>query len=421
MVVSNYSMAEPLASAEKSAGYESTRSGNARVRARPEGRTPYVGAQSAGYESTRSGSTPYVGADVPGLPLIAFTGGGTAGHVFPGIAVAQELGRRVMWIGSQDGVEKKLAEDAGITFRGIPAGKLRRYFSLRNLSDIGRIISAVFAAARILKEERPAFLFSKGGFVSVPPVVAARLCGIPAYTHESDFDPGLATRINLMFCEKVLVSFAETVGFLPPRFRRKAVVTGNPVRRSIYDADAGRGRRSLGADPSTQVILVLGGSQGSSFINGLIASCLTRLVPRFFVVHQMGARDYSASALRNYLPAAFFSAELPDLIAAADLVICRSGANTLAELAALGRPSILIPLSKTGSRGDQLRNAEVFRARGAARVLQEGQATADALLSMVCPLLADTRQLQEMGKGARSLSEGRPAETIAKLIIQRLS
>ena len=391
MIVSNYSMAKPLASAEESAGY--------------------VGAKSAGY----------VGADVPDLPVIAFTGGGTAGHVFPGIAVAEELGRRVLWIGSQNGVEKKLAEDAGIDFRGIPAGKLRRYFSFRNVSDIGRIISAVFEAVRILKKERPAFLFSKGGFVSVPPVVAARLCGIPAYTHESDFDPGLATRINLMFCEKVLVSFAETIEFLPPRFRQKAVVTGNPVRRAMYGADAGRGRRYLGCDASTQVILVLGGSQGSSFINGLIASCVERLVPRFFVVHQMGAQDYCASPLRSYLPAAFFSAELPDIIAAADLVICRSGANTLAELAALGRPSVLIPLSRSGSRGDQLRNAEVFRARGASLVLQEQEATADALISVVCPLLADTGKLQEMGRNARSLSAGRPAETIAKLITERIS
>ncbi|MGD0725500.1 MAG: undecaprenyldiphospho-muramoylpentapeptide beta-N-acetylglucosaminyltransferase [Spirochaetia bacterium] len=376
--------------------------------------------ESAGYVGAKE-SAGYVGAGAPDLPVIAFTGGGTAGHVFPGIAVAEELGRRALWIGSPDGVEKRLAEDAGMEFRGIPAGKLRRYFSFRNLSDIARIISGVFAAVRILKKEKPAFLFSKGGFVSVPPVVAARLCGIPAYTHESDFDPGLATRINLMFCEKVLVSFPETVNFLPARFRRKAAVTGNPVRRAMYGADPDRGRRYLGCGPLTQVILVLGGSQGSSFINGLIAACLPRLVPLHFVVHQMGAHDYSTSGLRNYFPAAFFSAELPDIIAAADLVICRSGANTLAELAALGKPSVLIPLPRNGSRGDQLRNAEVFRARGAALVLQEQDATADSLLAMVCPLLADSRRLREMGSRAGSLSAGRPAETIARLITQRLA
>lgn len=403
-------MAKSLASAEESAGYVGAGQSAGYVGA--EGQSAgYVGAQSAGY----------VGAGASDLPVIAFTGGGTAGHVFPGIAVAEELGRRALWIGSPNGVEKKLAEDAGMEFRGIPAGKLRRYFSLRNMSDIARIISGVFAAVRILKKEKPAFLFSKGGFVSVPPVVAARLCGIPTYTHESDFDPGLATRINLMFCEKVLVSFPETVEFLPARFRQKAVVTGNPVRRAVYGADPGRGRRYLGCDPQAQVILVLGGSQGSSFINGLIASCLPRLVPHYFVVHQMGAHDYSASALRNYFPAAFFSAELPDIIAAADLVICRSGANTLAELAALGKPSLLIPLSRSGSRGDQLRNAEVFRTRGAALVLQEQDATADSLLATVCSLLADPRRLQEMGSSAGSLSAGRPAETIARLIAQRLA
>jgi UDP-N-acetylglucosamine--N-acetylmuramyl-(pentapeptide) pyrophosphoryl-undecaprenol N-acetylglucosamine transferase len=247
------------------------------------------------------------------------------------------------------------------------------------------------------------------------------LCGIPVYTHESDFDPGLATRINLRFCEKVLVSFPETVDFLPRRFRQRAVVTGNPVRRAVYGADAGRGRRYLGCDPKTQIILVLGGSQGSSFINGLIASCLPRLVPRFFVVHQMGARDYSASTLRNYHPAVFFNAELPDIIAAADLVICRSGANTLAELAALGTPSVLIPLPKGGSRGDQLRNAEVFRRRGAALVLQERDAAADSLVAIVCPLLDDPLRLREMSSSARSLSAGRPAEIIARLIMQRLA
>jgi UDP-N-acetylglucosamine--N-acetylmuramyl-(pentapeptide) pyrophosphoryl-undecaprenol N-acetylglucosamine transferase len=355
------------------------------------------------------------------LPVIAFTGGGTAGHVFPGLAVAEELARPVIWIGSSKGVEKRLVADAGIEFRGIPAGKLRRYVSLRNVSDIARIIAGVFAAIRILKREKPALLFSKGGFVSVPPVVAARLCGIPSYTHESDFDPGLATRINMMFCEKVLVSFPETVGFLPARLRGKAVVTGNPVRSAVYRADPRRGRVHVGCAPDTRIILVIGGSLGSSFINGVIASCLPSLLPRFFVVHQMGARDYVASPAKNYFPAPFFTAELPDIMAAADLVISRAGANTLAELAALGKPSLLIPLPESGSRGDQLRNAEVFRARGASLVLREEEATVTALLGAVCSLLADPGQLQEMGRRAASLGAGRPAQAIARLILQRLS
>ncbi len=148
-------------------------------------------------------------------PVVAFAGGGTAGHVFPGLAVAARLGRPIVWIGSSRGVEKQLVGEAGIEFHGIPAGKLRRYLSLRNLTDVIRTAAGVVASLRVLRRVKPALLFSKGGFVSVPPVVAAWMRGIPAWTHESDFDPGLATRINMRFCEKVLVSFPETLQDLP--------------------------------------------------------------------------------------------------------------------------------------------------------------------------------------------------------------
>ena len=353
-------------------------------------------------------------------PVIAFAGGGTAGHVFPGLAVAEELGARIVWIGSASGVERKLVTDAGIDFRGIPAGKLRRYLSLRNLSDVARTVAGVCAAVRVLRRERPALLFSKGGFVSVPPVVAAWLCGIPSWTHESDFDPGLATRINALFCEKVLVSFAETVSALPERYREKAVVTGNPVRKALYSADAARGRAFVGCDAATPMVFVIGGSLGSSFINGLILSCLPELLPRFFIVHQMGSNEFRASQRKNYFPSPFFAAELPDIMAAADLVIGRAGANTLAELAALGKPSILIPLPRTGSRGDQIANAEVFRVAGASLVISEHEATPARMVPAVCSLLGDRARLREMGLAAGSRGGGRPAETIARLILQRL-
>jgi UDP-N-acetylglucosamine--N-acetylmuramyl-(pentapeptide) pyrophosphoryl-undecaprenol N-acetylglucosamine transferase len=173
---------------------------------------------------------------------IVFAGGGTAGHVFPGIAIAAELDRRIVWIGSSSGLERRLVSEAGIEFHGVPAGKLRRYVSLRNLSDMVKTMAGVAASMRILRRERPALVFSKGGFVSVPPVVAAWLCRIPAWTHESDFDPGLATRINVRMCEKVLVSFPETIAFLPQRYRQKAIFTGNPVRAQLYDPHPERGR-----------------------------------------------------------------------------------------------------------------------------------------------------------------------------------
>ena len=352
---------------------------------------------------------------------IAFAGGGTAGHVFPGLAVAAELHRRVVWLGSARGVEKGLVEEAGVEFRGIPAGKLRRYFSLRNLLDVLSTVAGIAASFVALRRIRPALLFSKGGFVSVPPVVAAWLCGIPSWTHESDFDPGLATRINLRFCEKVLVSFPQTVDYLPAAFRAKAVVTGNPVRSSLYAADALRGRRFLGCDDAAPLLFVIGGSLGSSFINGLVAQARDRLLARFFVVHQMGAAEYAPSDCKGYRTAAFFKAELPDVMAAADLVIGRAGANTLAELAALGKPSLLIPLSTAGSRGDQLRNAEMFRSRGAAVVLAEGDAHPDVFVSAVNALFDEPSRLEEMGRQARGLGAGRPAVTIARLIAERLA
>ena len=352
--------------------------------------------------------------------LVAMTGGGTAGHVFPGIAIAEQLDCKVLWIGSSTGVEGKIVRAAGIEFHGIPAGKLRRYVSLRNLTDIARVIGGVFASLRILRRERPALLFSKGGFVSVPPVVAARLCGIPSFTHESDFDPGLATRINLRFAEKVFVSFPDTVEFFPPRYRGKVVVSGNPVRSALLRGDPARGRRQAGCDPRTPMILIMGGSLGSSFINGLVRESLPSLLERAFIVHQTGEKDFQPSRVGGYHPAAFLTDTLPDILAASDLVICRSGANTLAELAALGKPSILIPFT-SGSRGDQLRNAEVFRARGASLVLREEEATTDSLLAAIDSLMTNPERRAEMARKALSLAGSSPAGVIARFIRERMA
>ena len=353
-------------------------------------------------------------------PVVAFAGGGTAGHVFPGLAVAARLGRPIVWIGSSRGVEKQLAAEAGVEFHGIPAGKLRRYLSFRNLTDIMRTVAGVVSSLRILSKVKPSLLFSKGGFVSVPPVVAAWMSGIPAWTHESDFDPGLATRINMRFCEKILVSFPETLQDLPAAYREKTIVTGNPVRAALYSADPRRGRAFVGSEPGRPFLVVIGGSLGSSFVNGLVLASLDRLLPRFFVVHQLGPKESMPDAKQNYFPAAFFREELPDILAAADLIISRAGANILAEIAALGKPSLLIPLPSSSSRGDQVRNAAMFRARGASMVLSEEEATPEALVSSVESLFETPERLAEMGRRAGTLGAGRPDQTIADLILQRL-
>jgi len=355
---------------------------------------------------------------------VAMTGGGTAGHVIPGLAVAEELARRwagsVFWIGSGSGIERQLVARAGLAFKAIPAGKLRRYLSLRNVTDIAKIAAGVIASIAILRRERPRLLFSKGGFVSVPPVLAARLLGIPCFTHESDFDPGLATRINARFCEKLLVSFPETLGFLPPGWADRTEVTGNPVRASLASADPAKGRSFVGCGSGTPLLFVVGGSQGSSFLNGLVASCLPELRALAFVAHQMGERDYAPPSGENSFTAAFLADEMPHVLAAADLVVCRSGANTLAELAALGKPSILVPLSTSASRGDQIRNAEAFRRAGAAIVLREEEASGASLCAAVTGLLADRQRLAAMAEKARSLGRTDAAARIAELILERV-
>jgi len=356
---------------------------------------------------------------------VAFTGGGTAGHVFPGIAVAAELARRwhgrIVWLGSRSGPERALVEGAGIPFRSIPAGKLRRYFSLANVTDVARIVGGLAASLVVLARERPALLFSKGGFVSVPPVVAARILGIPSFTHESDVDPGLATRINARFCERVLVSHPGTVEHFPASMRTRVVLTGNPLRAAFAAADPDAGRRFAGCSPGERLVLVLGGSSGSAFLNGLVARAAGELCAGGVrIVHQTGDGKQGADGVPGCRVMPFIGTELPDLMAGADLVVSRAGANTLAELAALGKPSVLVPLSTSGSRGDQLRNAEVFRAAGAAEVMSEGAASPAALGELVRALLADEGRLARMASAARSLAYADPASRIVDLLMERL-
>jgi UDP-N-acetylglucosamine--N-acetylmuramyl-(pentapeptide) pyrophosphoryl-undecaprenol N-acetylglucosamine transferase len=356
---------------------------------------------------------------------VAFTGGGTAGHVFPGLAVAEALARRwdgrIVWLGSRSGPERGLVEAAGIAFRPIPAGKLRRYWSLSNVADVFRIVGGLTASLRVLAAERPALLFSKGGFVSVPPVIAARLLGIPAFTHESDADPGLATRINARFCERVMVSHEHTADHFPPSLRSRVVFTGNPLRAAIYAADPAEGRRVAECAPADRLVLVLGGSSGSAFLNGLVTPVAGALCAAGIrLVHQTGDGKAGASGVPGCRVLPFIGAELPHLMAAADLVVSRAGANTLAELAALGRPSLLVPLSTSGSRGDQVRNAEVFRVAGASDVMTEETASPAALRDRVLGLLADSQRLAAMAAAARRLSADDPAATIAALLAARL-
>ena len=323
---------------------------------------------------------------------IVFTGGGSGGHIFPGLAVIEELRRswagRIVWIGSSKDMERAAVEKAGLEFLAIPSGKLRRQFSLRNFLDLFRIAAGYVAALGILRRLRPCLLFSKGGYVSVPPCAAAAALGIPYFTHESDVSPGLATRLNAGRAAAILVSWQATLNYLKPAWQRKTIICGNPVRSSLAAGDAARGRAFLGCPAGLPVILVLGGSQGALQVNGLIGDILPRLAGRAFVAHQTGAGFAPCRpADSGYRGFEFVHAEMADLMAAASLVVGRAGAGTIWESSACGLPLLLIPLSGSGTRGDQVHNAKLLAAAGAARCLLGDEANPDRLLAGILQLL----------------------------------
>lgn len=365
------------------------------------------------------------------MVTIAFTGGGTGGHIYPGLAVVERLKRqldcRVVWIGSSSGMDRSIVERAGIEFIGIPSGKLRRYLSFRNAGDVFRVLAGFFAARSALARLKPALLFSKGGFVSVPPCYAAASLGIPVFTHESDFSPGLATRLNSRVAEVVLTAYPQTSQSLPPAAKSKTAVVGNPIRSAFASADAGRGRDFLGIGPEERVLIVLGGSQGAAQVNDLVVAALPALTDRYVVVHQTGegwtppAPELLASIPEGrYRPYPYLREELPDLLAASDLVVGRSGAGTVWEAASLGRPMILIPLCGPGTRGDQVENAAYFEEAGAAFSLVGEAATPRALAEAVARIADDAILRCRMAEASAQVAGADAAQETSDLIVQRV-
>jgi UDP-N-acetylglucosamine--N-acetylmuramyl-(pentapeptide) pyrophosphoryl-undecaprenol N-acetylglucosamine transferase len=356
---------------------------------------------------------------------IAFTGGGTGGHIYPGLAVAAYLQKqvscRIFWIGSSTGMDKAIVEEGGLPFFGIPSGKLRRYFSLRNCADILMVGAGFFAALGILKREKPDLLFSKGGFVSVPPCAAAWLLHIPVFTHESDYSPGLATRINARFARIICTGFGETAGFFPEKLRSRVRATGNPVRPEFRAADPAKGRAFLGIGPAEPILLVLGGSLGARQLNELVRDSLGELTQHFTVVHQTGQKaEWELLKTERYRPYPYFQEEMPHVLAAADLVLCRSGAGTLWECATLGKPMILVPLSGSGTRGDQVENAGFAEKAGAALVLMGDDASPGPLLEAVTALATDPDRRAAMALASRRLGAADGAVGIADLVIAQI-
>ena len=357
--------------------------------------------------------------------VIAFTGGGTGGHIYPGLAIAERLRERlecrIVWIGSDSGMDRSIVETAGLEFIGVPSGKLRRYLSFRNAIDLFKVVGGFFASRKALKKLQPRLLFSKGGFVSVPPCAAASTLGIPVFTHESDFSMGLATRLNLRWAERLFVAYADTRDKLGAAEKARAFVIGNPVRSSFLRADAGRGRRFLAVEAEDRVLLVLGGSQGAREVNDLVAAALPRLRQEFVVVHQCGAgREPQSAADGRYKPFPYLREELPDVLAAADLVVGRSGAGTVWEAATAGKAMVLVPLRGSVTRGDQEENAEYFRKAGAAVVLKAEESNGEAFADAILALAHDGLRLSAMSAASRMAGLADAAELAASAIIERV-
>jgi UDP-N-acetylglucosamine--N-acetylmuramyl-(pentapeptide) pyrophosphoryl-undecaprenol N-acetylglucosamine transferase len=345
---------------------------------------------------------------------IILTGGGTAGHVSPNIALIPDLqndGWEVIYIGSQNGIEKQLVSAVNIPYYGIASGKLRRYFSWQNFIDPFKVIKGVFDAYGAIAKIKPQVIFSKGGFVTVPVIFAGWLQRVPIIIHESDFSSGLANRLSIPFANLICVTFPETVQHLS-KYGSKVKHTGLPIRRDLLRGNPELGRQLCGFTADLPVLFVVGGSTGSARINQALRAILDKLTVSYQVVHACGKGniDPNLEGHPHYRQFEYLGTELADVLAMADLVVSRSGANAVFELLTLRKPNLLIPLSKKSSRGDQILNAQSFRSRGYSAVLEEEHLTDTNLLAAIADLdLHRDHYIQNMNTSA-------DAKAIAQLV-----
>jgi UDP-N-acetylglucosamine--N-acetylmuramyl-(pentapeptide) pyrophosphoryl-undecaprenol N-acetylglucosamine transferase len=337
---------------------------------------------------------------------IVLTGGGTAGHVSLNEAIIPSLqaeGYTVHYIGSHHGIEKELITDSfpEVPYHSISSGKLRRYFSLKNFTDPFKVLAGIGQAFSIIKKVKPSIVFSKGGFVSVPVVIAAKLLNIPVVIHESDVTPGLANKLAQPFASHIFTVFKETLKYIPAN---KATCTGSVVREQLFKGSKMRGLKLCQFEIKKPVLLVMGGSLGSVVLNDAIRSNLPELLKDYNVIHLCGKGNVDSSLLelKGYKQFEYVTSELPDLINAADFVVSRAGSNSIFEFLALKKPMLLIPLSSAKSRGDQILNAKLFKNQGFAEVLEEENLTKQTFLESLQTLIQNKESILEaMAKAER--------------------
>ncbi|HCW73759.1 MAG TPA: undecaprenyldiphospho-muramoylpentapeptide beta-N-acetylglucosaminyltransferase [Clostridiaceae bacterium] len=348
------------------------------------------------------------------MKKIIMTGGGTAGHVNPNLALMpklKQLSYEIKYIGSREGIEKEIIEKVKIPYFPIASGKLRRYFDLKNISDPFKVGAGFFQSLAILRREKPDIVFSKGGFVSVPVVAAARFLKIPVLAHESDLTPGLANRLASRFVDKLLVTFPDTVA----KIGEKAILVGSPIREDLFRGDAELAKKNAGFTEDRPVLLVMGGSIGSVKINTSLRRILPELLQTFNVIHLCGKNNLDERLMNTpgYKQYEYVVDEMKDILNAADLIVSRAGANSIFEFLALRKPNLLIPLSMSSSRGDQIENAASFLKNGYSMVLNEENLN-DVTLKMSIERLYEERE--EFINAMRQSELGSATDKIIELI-----
>ncbi|MHC1786675.1 MAG: undecaprenyldiphospho-muramoylpentapeptide beta-N-acetylglucosaminyltransferase [Christensenellales bacterium] len=330
------------------------------------------------------------------MKRIILTGGGTAGHVTPHLALLPHLisrGYEIHYLGTAEGIERKIMAGQDLQYHVIQSGKLRRYFDWKNFSDPFRVVAGALEASRLMAELKPAVCFSKGGFVGVPVVYGAWRHRVPVLCHESDLTPGLANRISARMARKVACTFPECAEALGG----KGVLTGTPLRPQLFSGDRGKGLRMAGFRGDKPVLLMMGGSLGAQSVNRCLREALDLILPDMDVLHLCGEGnlDQSLQGRAGYFQAAFLSDDLPDALAAADFVLSRAGANALCEFQALSKPMLLVPLPRSASRGDQILNAKSYAARGLARVLAQEDMNRESLHAALRQLAQEAPAMRE--------------------------
>lgn len=352
---------------------------------------------------------------------IIMTGGGTAGHVTPNLALVpglKEKGFEIKYIGSKDGIEKDIIKDAGLKYYEISSGKLRRYFDVKNFTDPFKVMKGIIEANKILKKEKPDVIFSKGGFVAVPVVIAASMKKIPVVSHESDLTPGLANKLSAPFCNKLCVTFRESLNYIKDN---KGVLTGTPIRKEILEGNGIKGKEICGFNNNKEIILVIGGSLGAKNINEEIRKNIKAILKDFNIIHICGKNnlDKSLENMEGYKQFEYVKEELPHLLKASDLIISRAGANVIFELLALKKPTLLIPLSKKTSRGDQILNAKSFEREGYSLVLDEDEMMESNLIVYKIKELKEKKN--ELIKNMNNSSAQNGVKAIINVIIESIN